>query len=109
MTMEVLNPATAEKMADVEESTVEEVDAAVEAARKAFKGWAATPPGERAAALLKLADRLEENAEELADIEAKNAGKPRQAFLDDEIPFMADNLRFFAGAGRVLEGKAAGE
>jgi betaine-aldehyde dehydrogenase len=109
MTMEVLNPATAEKLADVPESSVEEVDAAVEAARKAFKGWAATPPGERAAALLKLADRIEENAEELADIEAKNAGKPRQAFLDDEIPFMADNLRFFAGAGRVLEGKAAGE
>jgi betaine-aldehyde dehydrogenase len=109
MTMEVLNPATAETMAEVPESSVEEVDAAVEAARAAFAGWAATPPGERAAALLALADRIEENSEELADIEARNAGKPRQAFLDDEIPFMADNLRFFAGAGRVLDGKAAGE
>jgi betaine-aldehyde dehydrogenase len=109
MTMEVLNPATGEKMADVPESSVEDVDAAVAAARKALPGWAATPPGERAAALLKLADRIEASADELADLEAKNAGKPRQAFLDDEIPFMVDNLRFFAGAGRVMEGRAAGE
>jgi betaine-aldehyde dehydrogenase len=109
MTMEVLNPATAETMAEVPESTVEDVDAAVARARRALPAWAATPPGERAAALLKLADLIEENADELADIEARNAGKPRQAFLDDEIPFMADNLRFFAGAGRVMEGRAAGE
>ena len=109
MTMEVLNPATAEPMAEVPESSVEDVNAAVAAARKALPGWAATPPGERASALLKLADRIEQSADELADIEAKNAGKPRQAFLDDEIPFMADNLRFFAGAGRVMEGRAAGE
>ena len=109
MTMEVLNPATAEPMAEVPESSVEDVDAAVGAARRALPEWAATPPGERAAALLKLADRIEQNADELADIEARNAGKPRQAFLDDEIPFMVDNLRFFAGAGRVMEGRAAGE
>jgi betaine-aldehyde dehydrogenase len=109
MTMEVLNPATAETMAEVPESSVEDVNAAVAAARRALPGWAATPPGERGAALLKLADRIEQNADELADIEAKNAGKPRQAFLDDEIPFMVDNLRFFAGAGRVMEGRAAGE
>ena len=109
MTMEVLNPATAERMAEVPESSVEDVDAAVAAARQALPGWAATPPGERAAALLKLADRIEQSADELADIEAKNAGKPRQAFLDDEIPFMVDNLRFFAGAGRLMEGRAAGE
>ena len=109
MTMEVLNPATAEPMAEVPESSVEDVDAAVAAARRALPGWAATPPGERATALLKLADRIEQNADELADIEAKNAGKPRQAFLEDEIPFMADNLRFFAGAGRLMEGRAAGE
>jgi betaine-aldehyde dehydrogenase len=107
--MEVLNPATAERLAEVPESSVEDVDAAVAAARGALPGWAATPPGERAAALLKLADRIEQGADELADIEAKNAGKPRQAFLDDEIPFMVDNLRFFAGAGRVMEGRAAGE
>src|SRR5688500_7530663 len=109
MTLEVLNPATGETMAEVPESSAEDVDTAVAAARKALPGWAATPPGERAAALLKLADRIEATADELADIEAKNAGKPRQAFLDDEIPFMVDNLRFFAGAGRVMEGRAAGE
>jgi len=107
--MEILNPATAEPIAEVAESTPDDVNAAVEAARGALKGWAATPPGERAAALLELADRIEKNADELADIESKNAGKPRQAFLDDEIPFMADNLRFFAGAARVMEGRAAGE
>src|SRR5215213_10163411 len=109
MTMEVLNPATGETMAEVPESSVEDVDAAVTAARKALAGWAATPPGERATALLKLADKIEANADEFADVEAKNAGKPRQAFLDDEIPFMVDNLRFFAGAGRLMEGRAAGE
>ena len=109
MTMEVLNPATGETMAEVPESSVEEVEAAVQAARRALPSWAATPPGERASALLKLADRIEASADELADLEAKNAGKPRQAFLDDEIPFMVDNLRFFAGAGRLMEGRAAGE
>ena len=109
MTLEVLNPATGETMAEVPESSVEDVDTAVAAARRALPGWAAAPPGERAAALLKLADRIEATADEFADIEAKNAGKPRQAFLDDEIPFMLDNLRFFAGAGRVMEGRAAGE
>ena len=60
-------------------------------------------------ALLALADKLEEHAEELSDLEAADAGKPRNAFLEDEMPFLVDNLRFFAGAGRVLEGKSAGE
>ena len=59
--------------------------------------------------MLGLADALEERTEELAELEATNAGKPINAFRDDEIPFMVDNLRFFAGAARVLEGKAAGE
>jgi betaine-aldehyde dehydrogenase len=66
-------------------------------------------PSERALALLKLADSIEQHAEELADLEAANAGKPRQAFLDDEIPPMVDQLRFFAGAARCLEGRASGE
>jgi len=70
---------------------------------------AATTPGERAAAIIKLADLLEEHAEELSDLEAADAGKPRNTFLEDEMPFLCDNLRFFAGAGRVLEGKSAGE
>ena len=90
-------------------STEKDVDRAVAAAKRAFPGWAATTPGERAAAILKLADLLEEHAEELADLESADAGKPRGVFLEDEMPFLCDNLRFFAGAGRVLEGKSAGE
>ena len=69
-----------------------------------------THPGPAlATALLELADAIEEHADELADLESADAGKPRQAFLDDEIPMCADNLRFFAGAARIMEGKAAGE
>src|SRR6266568_517094 len=64
---------------------------------------------ERSLALLKIADAIEERADEIAQLESANAGKPINAFRDDEIPFMVDNLRFFAGAARCLEGKAAGE
>jgi betaine-aldehyde dehydrogenase len=106
---EVLNPATAEVIAEAPLSGAEDVDRAVTAARRAFDGWAATTPGERALALLKLADAIEGSAEEIADLEAANAGKPRHSFLEDEIPFMVDNLRFFAGAARCLEGRASGE
>jgi betaine-aldehyde dehydrogenase len=105
----VLNPATGEVIAHAPLSTAADVDRAVSAARSAFGGWAATTPGDRADALLKLADAVEEHAEELAELEADNAGKPITAFRDDELPFMVDNLRFFAGAGRCLDGRAAGE
>jgi betaine-aldehyde dehydrogenase len=105
----VLNPATGQEMTRAPLSSAEDVDRAVGAARRAFDGWAAATPGERSLALLKLADRLEEHADELSDLEAENAGKPRQAFLEDEMPFLVDNLRYFAGAARNLEGKAAGE
>jgi betaine-aldehyde dehydrogenase len=105
----VLNPATGQEVARAPLSSAEDVDRAVAAARRAFDGWAAATPGERSLALLKLADRLEEHADELSDLEAENAGKPRQAFLEDEMPFLVDNLRYFAGAARNLEGKAAGE
>jgi betaine-aldehyde dehydrogenase len=105
----VLNPATAEQIAEAPMSTAEDVNRAVEAAKTAFESWGVTTPGERSLALLKLADRLEEHGEELADLESADAGKPRQAFLEDEIPAAADQLRFFAGAARNMEGKAAGE
>src|SRR3954468_20256338 len=105
----VLNPATGEQVAEAPLSGAEDVNRAVEAARLAFDDWAGATPGERSLALLKLAGRLEEHAEELSDLEAENAGKPRQAFLEDEMPFLVDNLRYFAGAARNLEGKAAGE
>jgi betaine-aldehyde dehydrogenase len=108
-TAPVVNPATGEQIAEMPLSSEADVDRAVEAARRAFDDWADATPAERAGALLKLADRIEEHAEELADLEAADAGKPRHAFFEDEIPFLVDNLRFFAGAARCLEGRAAGE
>ncbi|MBV9944848.1 MAG: gamma-aminobutyraldehyde dehydrogenase [Solirubrobacterales bacterium] len=105
----ILNPATGEAIAEAPLSSAADVDRAVHAAKAAFDGWATTTPGERALALLKLADAIEEHADELAELEADNAGKPINAFRDDEVPFMVDNLRFFAGAARCLEGRAAGE
>src|SRR5215211_2303780 len=108
-TEEVLNPATAEAIAEAPVSTEEDVNRAVAAAKRAFQSYGKTTPGDRALMLLKLADAVEQHADEIADLESANAGKPRHAFFDDEIPFLVDNLRFFAGAARVLEGKAAGE
>ncbi len=108
-TEEVTNPANGEVIAEQPLSSEEDVNRAVAAAKSAFPGWAATPPGERANALFKLADALEEHGEEISDLEAADAGKPRNAFLEDEMPFLCDNLRFFGGAGRVMEGKAAAE
>jgi betaine-aldehyde dehydrogenase len=105
----VLNPATGEEIARAPVTGAEEVDRAVRAARRAFDGWSATTPAQRAAALLALADLVEEHGGEIARLEALNAGKPIEAVTNDEIPVMADNLRFFAGAARCLEGRAAGE
>ncbi|MEJ7894235.1 MAG: gamma-aminobutyraldehyde dehydrogenase [Solirubrobacteraceae bacterium] len=105
----IVNPATGAEIAHAPLSAEPDVDRAVAAARAAAAGWAATTPGERAHALLKLADRIEEHGEELARLEAQDAGKPLAAVLGDEIGPMADQLRFFAGAGRLLEGKAAME
>src|SRR6266699_6867485 len=107
-TMEVLNPATGEAIAEVPRGTKEDADRAVEAAKDALPEWLETTPGERAEALLKLADALEENAGELAELESQNVGKPL-SYARDEMPVCADNFRFFAGAARVLEGKSAGE
>jgi len=106
---DVVNPATGEAIAEAPLSTKADVDAAVAAAKQAFAGWAATPPGERARALLRIADLIEERGGEIADLEAADAGKPRNAVIEDEVPVMADQLRFFAGAARCLEGRSAGE
>ena len=105
----ILNPATGEALARASKSTVEDVGRAVSAARRAFSQWSATTPARRAQALLALADVIDEHAEEIARLEALNAGKPIEAVRSDELPVMADNLRFFAGAARCLEGRAAGE
>jgi betaine-aldehyde dehydrogenase len=108
-TMAVLNPATGAELWRAPISSAEDVDRAVRAARSAFAGWSQATPAERAQALLALADAIERNAEEIARLEALNAGKPLAAVAGDELPVMADNLRFFAGAARCLEGRAAGE
>jgi betaine-aldehyde dehydrogenase len=105
----VLNPATGEELARAPRSTSEDVDRAVMAARRAFDGWSRTTPAQRAEALLAIAATLEEHGDEIARLEALNAGKPIEAAKNDEIPVMVDNLRFFAGAARCLEGRAAGE
>ncbi len=107
-TMEVLNPATEEVLAVVPRCGAEDVDAAVEAARSALPEWLDSTPGERSEMLLRLARVLEENADELAGIESANVGKPL-AYAKDELSIMADHMRFFAGAARVLEGKSTGE
>jgi betaine-aldehyde dehydrogenase len=105
----ILNPATGEQIATAPLSDAADVDRAVRAARRAFDDWSGATPGERSRALLKLADAVEAHGDELAELEALDAGKPIEAVKADEIPVVADNLRFFAGAARHLEGLAAGE
>jgi 1-pyrroline dehydrogenase len=107
-TMEVINPATGDTIAEVPRCSAEDVDRAVAAANTALPSWLDSTPKERSELLHKLADVLDANAEELAQLESANVGKPLMASRD-EMPFSADNLRFFAGAARNLEGKSAGE
>jgi 1-pyrroline dehydrogenase len=106
--MDVLNPATGETIAEVPRGTQADVDRAVEAARAALPEWLDSTPQERSDMLLKLADALDDHAEELAVLESQNVGKPMAA-AREELPISSDNLRFFAGAARTLEGRAAGE
>jgi 1-pyrroline dehydrogenase len=107
-TIDVINPATTETIGAVPNMTADEVDAVVERAKQALPVWLDATPKERSELLYKLAQILEDNAEELAQIESSNVGKPLMVSRD-EMPFSADNLRFFAGAARNLEGKSAGE
>ena len=108
-TTDLINPATGEVFASAALSDESDVDLACEAARKAFVSWRNTTPSERALALIRIADKLEENAETLVGLEVENTGKPFQLTMDEEVPPMVDQIRFFAGAARVLEGRAAGE
>jgi len=107
-TAEIINPATGDTIAEVPNGTQADVDRAVEAAKAALPEWLETTPGERAEMMLKLADALEANADELVQLESQNVGKPF-GIARDEVPVSADNIRFFAGAARTLEGRAAGE
>jgi 1-pyrroline dehydrogenase len=105
---DVISPWDEAVIAQVPLGGAEDVDRAVRAARDAAPAWGDTPPQGRALALLRLADLLDEHAEELTGLEARNAGKPREAAAE-ELPLCSDHLRFFAGAARVLEGRSAGE
>jgi len=107
-TAEIINPSTGDTIGEVPNGTQADVDRAVDAAKAALPEWLETTPGERAEALLKLADALDANTDELALLESQNVGKPVPA-ARDEIPVASDNIRFFAGAARLLEGRAAGE
>jgi aminobutyraldehyde dehydrogenase len=105
----ILDPATGKTLVEVPEASVEQVNAAVLAAAGAFDGWSRTPPKDRATLLLKLADRIEAQAETFAELESRNCGKPLAAVKNDEIPAIADVFRFFAGAARTVTGAIAGE
>lgn len=110
--MQIENPATGEKIAEVQEATRADVDAAVQAAKKAFYDgrWSRKTPGERSKAIWKLAELLEERSEEFARVESENTGKPYKFLsLASDVPFTVDNLRFFATAARDTHGSHAGE
>jgi aminobutyraldehyde dehydrogenase len=106
---DVLDPATGKLIVAVAEAANEQITAAVAAAEKAFAAWSQTVPRDRAAMLLKVADRIEAEAEAFAKLESQNCGKPYSAVLNDEIPAIADVFRFFAGAARTQHGAVAGE
>ena len=106
---ELINPATGEVFATAPVSGAEEVDAAFASAADAFEGWRDTTPAERSLALLRIADSIEAKAEQLVAVESQNTGKPVALTLSEEIPPMVDQIRFFAGAARMLEGRSAGE
>lgn len=105
----VYNPATGEVLLSIAEASHAQVDAAVEAADRAFIDWGQTTPKARADALLQLAQVIEDNAEMFARLESLNCGKPLHCVLNDELPAVVDVFRFFAGAARCLNGLAAGE
>jgi betaine-aldehyde dehydrogenase len=108
-TSEILNPATGEVYAHAPVSSAEDVDLAMQAAAGAFETWRDSTPAERQMALLKLADAMEERAEEFIAVESANTGKPLEMTRTEEIPPAVDQVRFFAGAARCLEGRAATE
>ncbi|WP_327656612.1 gamma-aminobutyraldehyde dehydrogenase [Streptomyces sp. NBC_00483] len=108
-TTEVVNPATGEAYATAPLSGQADVDAAMAAAEAAFPAWRDLVPGERQRYLLKIADAFEERAEELIAVESENCGKPLGLTRSEEIPMMLDQIRFFAGAARMLEGRSGGE
>jgi len=108
-TTDVINPTTGEVFAQAPLSGAADVDLAYAAANTAFESWRETTPAERQQMLLKIADVFEEHGEELVAIESENTGKPIKVTMEEELPPMIDQIRFFAGAARILEGRSAGE
>ena len=108
-TIDLVDPSTGEVFATSPRSGAADVDAACRAAATAFETWRDTTPSERQRALLKLADLVEAHADELVALESENTGKPIGLTAEEEVPPMVDQIRFFAGAARVLEGTSAGE
>ena len=106
---DVVDPATEETYASSPVSGAADVNAAFSAAASAFEGWSESTPAERQLALFRIADALEARADEFADLESQDTGKPRASLVDDEIMVSVDQIRFFAGAARHLEGRAAAE
>ena len=108
-TTTLINPATGEAFATAPKSNAADVDKAMKAASGAFVDWRDSTPSERQRALLKIADAIEARADEFVAIESENCGKPMGLTASEEVPPMVDQIRFFAGAARNLEGKSAGE
>jgi betaine-aldehyde dehydrogenase len=108
-TLDIADPSTGEVYATSPDSNQADIDMAMAAATEAFAKWKKTTPSERMMALLKIADALESAKESIADAECRNCGKPRPLFLSEEFPPMIDQIRFFAGAARNLDGRSGGE
>lgn len=108
-TLDIINPANGEVYARSPISNESDVDTAYKAADKAFETWSQTTPSERQLALFRIADALEARAEEMADVESRNTGKPRSTLVEYEVMVSVDQIRFFAGAARNLEGRATAE
>ena len=105
----LINPVTGEEFAQAPVSSPADVDAALQAAQRAFGGWRDTTPRERSLALLRIADAFEKRSEEFVALECENTGKPISLTRSEEIPQLIDPVRFFAGCARILEGRSAGE
>jgi len=108
-TRDIISPASGAVIASVQEGTGVDAEKAIAAAKTAFETWYDSTPKDRQLALLKLADRIEENAEEIVKLEAENVGKPYEVTMSEEIPPIVDNLRFFAGAARTMSASSTGE
>jgi betaine-aldehyde dehydrogenase len=108
-TSSLINPSTGQAYATAPKSNAADIDAAFKAASDAFPGWRDSTPSQRQRALLKIADAIEDRQSEVIEIECRNTGKPISLTTTEEVPPMVDQIRFFAGAARNLEGKSAGE